>query len=443
MFTILTLSQYIAQQRAARGLQMAQDPWGGRQDNQQNDSKGRDQPPDLDELFNKLIGRRNSNSGGNGDNGDNRRGGGSLPPMNFQFNSKLAGLAGAVLLALWLGSGIYTVKERENGVETVLGKYSNTSKSGLNWRVPYPFGRVEIVDVQSISTMRVGEFKTQKGSVSTQDQRVGQMLTKDENIVEIGAAVQYRISDARAFQFNAADPVEVLGDVVTSAIREVVGANTVDDILTDRRNEWPQQARKIIEETIAAYGLGIEVVALELQDARVPVEVQDAFEDAVRAREDEERLRLQAEAFANERLPIARGHAKQQVQAAKAYAAQIEARAAADATRFAALLNAYQQDKAALRSRLYLETMSAVYADNPKVVLEGDATPIINMNGMANDQTEQKLLEQIAAAHQQADQQTGNHSATSNANPQNNSSASSSGNAAAQDERSRLRSRGR
>lgn len=443
MFTILTLSQYIAQQRAAWGLQMAQDPWGGRQDNQQNDSKGRDQPPDLDELFNKLIGRRNSNGGGNGDNGDNRRGGGSLPPMNFQFNSKLAGLAGAVLLALWLGSGIYTVKERENGVETVLGKYSNTSKSGLNWRVPYPFGRVEIVDVQSISTMRVGEFKTQKGSVSTQDQRVGQMLTKDENIVEIGAAVQYRISDARAFQFNAADPVEVLGDVVTSAIREVVGANTVDDILTDRRNEWPQQARKIIEETIAAYGLGIEVVALELQDARVPVEVQDAFEDAVRAREDEERLRLQAEAFANERLPIARGHAKQQVQAAKAYAAQIEARAAADATRFAALLNAYQQDKAALRSRLYLETMSAVYADNPKVVLEGDATPIINMNGMANDQTEQKLLEQIVAAHQQAEQQTGNHSATSNANPQNNSSASSFGNAAAQDERSRLRSRGR
>lgn len=443
MFTILTLSQYIAQQRAARGLQMAQDPWGGRQDNQQNDSKGRDQPPDLDELFNKLIGRRNSNGGGNGDNGENRRGGGSLPPMNFQFNGKLAGLTGAVLLALWLGSGIYTVKERENGVEIVLGKYSSTSKSGLNWRVPYPFGRVEIVDVQSISTMRVGEFKTQKGSVSTQDQRVGQMLTKDENIVEIGAAVQYRISDARAFQFNAADPVEVLGDVVTSAIREVVGANTVDDILTDRRNEWPQQARKIIEETIAAYGLGIEVVALELQDARVPVEVQDAFEDAVRAREDEERLRLQAEAFANERLPIARGHAEQQVQAAKAYAAQIEARAAADATRFTVLLNAYQQDKAALRSRLYLETMSAVYADNPKVVLEGDATPIINMNDMANDQIGQKLLEQIAAAHQQAEQQTGNHSATSNANPQNNSSASASGNAAAQDERSRLRSRGR
>lgn len=233
--------------------------------------------------------------------------------------------------------------------------------------------------------------------------------------------------------------MEVLGDVVTSAIREVVGANTVDDILTDRRNEWPQQARKIIEETVAAYGLGIEVVALELQDARVPVEVQDAFEDAVRAREDEERLRLQAEAFANERLPIARGSAQQQVQAAKAYAAQVEARAQADATRFSALLAAYQQDKAALRSRLYLDTMSAVYADNPKVLLEGNATPLINMNALSGNTAAQQLLEQMAVAHQEL--QTAPAATTAPAVTPPAPTAEKP--AASQEERGRLRTRGR
>lgn len=431
MFTILSFSQYLSGWRKQRGMQMAQDPWGGRQDD--NERKERNQPPDLDEFFNKLIGKRNS--GGNGDKQNNGRN--ALPPLNVQFNGKFTGLVMVALGALWMASGVYTVKERENGVETILGKYSSTTKSGLNWHIPFPFGRVEIVDVQSISTMRVGEFKTQKGSVSTQDQRVGQMLTKDENIVEIGAAVQYRISDARAFQFNAADPVEVLGDVVTSAIREVVGANTVDDILTDRRNEWPQQARRIIEETVDSYGLGIEVVALELQDARVPVEVQDAFEDAVRAREDEERLRLQAEAFANERLPIARGSAEQQVQAAKAYAARIQARAEAEATRFNEILKAYQQDKEALRSRLYLETMSMVYADNPKVLLEGGATPILNLQTNQN-MLQTQSLETIVSAHQESQSTSAHHTPSPSAN-----NIQQSENSAEQDLRSRLRMRSR
>lgn len=355
------------------------DPWGGDEDNKSSSSppknKG-EQPPDLEEFFANLLNRKPS------DKQDDEEHSGGLPPRKTQeISSKYVLLGGIALAVIWMLSGFYTVNERENGVETLLGRYITTTHSGLNWNWPYPLGRVEKVDVQSIATMRVGEFKTQKGSVSTQDQREGQMLTKDENIVEIGAAVQYRVSDARAYLYRANDPIAVLRDVVTSALREVVGANSVDDVLTDRRNEWPQEAKQIIVSVLNQYDIGIEVVAFELQDARAPVEVQDAFEDAVRAREDEERLRLEAEAYARKRLPIARGDAEQRLQDAKAYAFAVEENAKAQAQRFEHLLLAYQQDKSALRTRLYLDTLNQVYSHSRKVLSEDDnARPIINLS---------------------------------------------------------------
>ncbi|MBR1374625.1 MAG: FtsH protease activity modulator HflK [Cardiobacteriaceae bacterium] len=377
-------------------------------------------PPDLDEFFGRLFGKKKpkepqdanadsdndktennekadgneeeENNGGNGgdSNNSNPPPHDELPPEDISLG-KLISWGITFLLCIWFLSGIYTVKERENGIELFLGKYSETTKSGLNWHFPYPLGSVVKVDVQTITTMRIGEFRTQKGSISTQDQRVGQMLTKDENIVEIGAAVQYRINDAFRYQFNAADPVMVLNDIVTSAIREVVGANTVDDVLTDKRNVWPEQAKQIIVDTVNAYGLGIEIVALELQDARVPVEVQDAFEDAVRAREDEERLRLQAEAFAKERLPIARGESEQILQAANAYAARILAKANADSTRFNDIYRAYEKNKAALKDRLYLDTMTEIYRSNQKVINNSAATPIVNIAGKINTDETNKI----------------------------------------------------
>lgn len=386
MFNMLFLCQRMATLSLRGKLAMAsQDPWGERPDEggQKSPPKNSDQPPDLDELFAKLIGRKGNR--GNGQEPSSPQGGKrpqlpALPP----FSSKLLFLGVGAAFVVWLATGIYTVQERENGVEIVLGRYNATTRSGLNWNWPYPVGRVEKVDVASISTMRVGEFKTQKGSVSTSSQRTGQMLTRDENIVEIGAAVQYRISDPREFLFNANSPVDVLQDIVVSAIREVVGANDVDEVLRDRRNEWPQQARQIITETVKEFGIGVEIVALELQDARAPAEVQDAFEDAVRAREDEERLRLEAEAYANEQLPIARGQAEQMMQQAMAYKVDVLAEANANVSRFDNLLAAYAQDKAVMRERMYLDTMAEVYAKSRKVMVDAaDARPIINLGGAA------------------------------------------------------------
>lgn len=359
---------FMGRRKICRPLAMAEDPWGNRSHSDKNE-----QPPDLDEFFSNLI-RHKKKSGGNEPSNDER------PPLGNMPDKKIIALASFLAALIWCASGIYTVNERENGVEIFLGKFTTTTASGLNWHWPAPIGTVEKVDVQSISTMRVGEFQTRKGSVSTHNQREGQMLTKDENIVEIGAAVQYRINDAKAFLYQAKDPIEVLRDVVTSAIREVVGANTVDEVLKDRRNDWPQESRQIIERTLKDYDIGIEIVAFELQDARAPAEVQDAFEDAVRAREDEERLRLEAEAYRNERVPVARGEAEQHIQRAFAYAVSVEEQAKAQASKFNALLAAYRQDKTAMRDRLYLDSVARVYTQTQKILVDNDnARPIINL----------------------------------------------------------------
>lgn len=354
------------------------DPWG--QEPSNPGPKKEQGPPDLEDFFKNLLNKKRQAPQDPNEPQAPR-------PSRNDFNLPHFNLSAIVLILavggiLWLASGIYTVQERENGVETFLGKYQSSTRAGLNWNWPAPLGKVEKIDVTSISTMRIGELKTQKGSTSTKEQRTGQMLTSDENIVEIGATVQYRIKDARRYLFVANQPEKVLEDIIISAIREVVGANTVDDILRDRRNEWPEQAKQIMVSLLQQYDFGIEIVAFELQDARAPAEVQDAFEDAVRAREDEERARLQAEAFANQRLPAARGEAEQLKQSARAYGAQVLAQAKADTNRFQELLSAYRVNPEVMKTRLYLDTMAMVYANSEKIIIDAPhSRPIINLGG--------------------------------------------------------------
>lgn len=383
--------------------QLAEDPWGQRpEDNRPKNRGDAEGPPDLDELLGRFLKSNRRKNNGDGDNSNNRGDNSFLDPSELSPKHILIGLG--VLLLIWLSSGFYTVREREHGVVLLMGKYHSTSGSGLNWFWPMPIGKVEKVDVQSIQTLRVGEFKTQKGVVSTRDQRIGQMLTKDENIVEIGVAVQYRVNNAQAYLFEAKHPEDLLREVVVGAIREVVGANSVDEVLTDRRGEWPQEARQIITRTVNDYGIGLEVVALEVQDARAPAEVQDAFEDAVRAREDEERLRLQAEAFTNERIPLARGQAAQIVQASEAYAAKTIAKAEGDASRFNSILSAYNLDPKVLRERLYLETLEGVYSASPKVFVDSEGSHLIlNMGDTPNSHDISNIISGFDLSAEQKD----------------------------------------
>ena len=210
-------------------------------------------------------------------------------------------------------------------------------------------------------------------------------------------------------------------------------------MLRDRRNEWPQQARQIITDMANEFGVGVEIVAFELQDARAPVEVQDAFEDAVRAREDEERLRLEAEAYANEQIPVARGEAEQMMQRAIAYQAEIVADAKASVSRFDNLLSAYAEDKTVMRERLYLETMTDIYAKSRKVVVDAEGTrPIINL-GNAGSMAAPLLMQDV----QDSSRNSTSSNNSSNANGAGRNTTTSAPAPSNNDSGSRLRERSR
>ena len=307
------------------------DPWGG-----QNRKPGG--PPDLDEILRKLRQRLPAWSGGG--NGRNSAAG--------------AGLALAALLGLWLLSGFYIVDPAERGVVLRFGQFQRTTMEGPRWHLPFPLERVEKVNVDSIRT------STHKGL----------MLTRDENIVNVEVAVQYRVGDAQHFLFNVRDPEGTLRDATISAVREVIGASTMDFVLGEGRSEVAARTQDLLQRTLDSYGTGLVVTSVNLQDAQPPEQVQSAFEDAIKAREDKQRIINEAYAHANAILPQARGAVARQLEEAQAYRDRRIAEAQGEADRFLALAGEYRQAPDVTRRRLYLETMERLLAANPKVLVE-------------------------------------------------------------------------
>ncbi|HCO43803.1 MAG TPA: FtsH protease activity modulator HflK [Gammaproteobacteria bacterium] len=325
------------------------DPWGRRAD------AG---PPDLDELFRRLR-QRFGGDGGNGGGSAN-----SPPPALW------GGLL-LLLLVLWLASGFYVVSEGERGVVLRFGKFASTATPGLRWHVPYPVERVLRVNIGEIRTAEVGYRgapRDRAGDMATESQ----MLTADENIVDVKLAVQYRVKDAANYVFKVRDPDLTVQQVAESAIREVVGKSRMEFILTEGRDAVAQQVAVLLQETLDRYQAGIEVTSVNMQDAQPPEQVQAAFYDAVKAREDEQRLINEAQAYRNEVIPRARGEVARIVADAEAYKGQIVARAEGEAARFSLLANEYRVAPAVTRQRLYLETMEQVLARTPKVLMQGE-----------------------------------------------------------------------
>ncbi|MGK2941216.1 MAG: FtsH protease activity modulator HflK [Immundisolibacter sp.] len=323
------------------------DPWGRRSD------AG---PPDLDEVFRRLRQR----FGGGGGSG-NSAGSGSPPPA-------LWGAVLGLLAVLWLASGFYLVREGERGVILRFGKFATTTTPGLRWHLPYPVERLLRVNVGKISDIAVGNPNL-GDSDSTSDSL---MLTADENIVDIKLVVQYRIKDAAAYVFNLREPDRTLQQVAESAIREVVGKSRMEFIITEGRDTVAQQVAALTQETLDYYRSGLEVTSVNMQDAQPPEQVQAAFFDAVKAREDEQRLINEAQAYRNEVIPRARGEVARIMADAEAYQGQIVAKAEGEASRFALVATQYRMAPAVTRQRLYLETMEEVLARTPKVLMSGN-----------------------------------------------------------------------
>ena len=325
-------------------------------------------PPDLDELwrdFNrKLGGLFGGGSGRGGRSGGT--GGGFQPDMK---NAGLGiGLIAGIAVLIWLGTGFFIVQEGQQAVITQFGKYKTSVGAGFNWRLPYPIQRHELVFVTQIRSVDVGRDTVIKAT----GLRESAMLTEDENIVEIKFAVQYRLNDARAFLFESKSPSEAVVQAAETAVREVVGKMKMDSALSEERDQIAPRVRALMQTILDRYKVGIEVVGINLQQGgvRPPEQVQAAFDDVLKAGQERERAKNEAEAYANDVVPRALGTASRLKEEAEAYKSRIVAQAQGDAQRFRSILTEYQKAPQVTRDRLYLETMQQIYGNVTKVLVD-------------------------------------------------------------------------
>ncbi|MFN4003259.1 MAG: FtsH protease activity modulator HflK [Hylemonella sp.] len=322
-------------------------------------------PPDLDEIwrdFNrKLAGLFGGGRGGRG--GGN---GGRQPDMKSAGVG--VGLIAAIAVLIWLGTGFFIVQEGQQAVITQFGRYHSTVGAGFNWRLPYPIQRHEMVFVTQIRSVDIGRDVIIKAT----GLRESAMLTEDENIVEIKFAVQYRLNDARAFLFESRNPTDAVVQAAETAVREVVGKMKMDAALSEERDQIAPRVRKLMQDILDRYKVGIEVVGINLQQGgvRPPEQVQAAFDDVLKAGQERERLKNEAQAYANDVVPRAIGTASRLKEEAQAYKARIVAQAQGDAQRFRLVLGEYQKAPQVTRDRLYLEAMQQIYSNVTKVMVE-------------------------------------------------------------------------
>jgi modulator of FtsH protease HflK len=274
----------------------------------------------------------------------------------------------AVIVLIWLGTGFFIVQEGQQAVITQFGRYKSTVGAGFNWRLPYPIQRHETIYVSQIRSVDIGRDSVVKAT----GLRDSAMLTMDENIVEIKFAVQYRLKDARAWLFESKSPAEAVVQAAETAVREVVGKMRMDSALAEERDQIAPRVRSLMQSILDRYNIGVEVVGINLQQGgvRPPEQVQAAFDDVLKAGQERERAKNEAQAYANDVIPRAVGAASRLTQEADGYKSRIIAQAQGDAQRFKSLLAEYQRAPQVTRDRLYLETMQQIYSNVTKVLIE-------------------------------------------------------------------------
>ncbi len=312
------------------------DPWGKRKPD-------RGQFAELTEWLKKL--QRQWNGGEPSPKGPGNN--------NAAINMLIAG--SVIILALvWVASGIYIVQTGDKAVVFRFGAYQRTMTPGPHWHVPFPVERVEFIKVDRIRVTN----------------ETGTMITADENIIEVEWAIQYRVLDVADYLFNLQQPDATLKDVGSAAIREVIGQAKMDFVLGEGRSEVATMTQEILQTVLDQYNSGLMVTAVNLQDAQPPSEVQNAFEDAVMAREDEVRLRNEATAYANDVIPKARGHAARLMEKAQGYRQQVISGAEGETARFMAIYQAYEASPEVLKKRLFLDMIESVLSSGSKTMLD-------------------------------------------------------------------------
>lgn len=358
-------------------------PWG--RPGGQGGGGNNQEPPDLDELVERLqasiarmFGGGKGRRPGGGSSGGGGKGG------NVAGTLIIAGIVGFAVL-FWPGRAFYTVEPEEAGVVMRFGNYVRTTEPGLHFKLPWPIETVELPQVTETHTIEIGE----------NNRAESEMLTRDENIVDIAFTVQWRVDLAspdgiRDYVFNVRDPESTVRAVAESAIREVVGTSDLQPIITTARAEVSQRTRELMQQTLDEYQAGIEVLQVNLQRSQAPQSVIDAFRDVDAAAQDAERARLQATAYANDILPRARGEAARLVQEAEGYRDSVIAEAQGEADRFVAVYEEYAQAPEVTRRRMFLETMEGVIGRSELIILDGDggAVPYLPLDQLGRQRGE-------------------------------------------------------
>jgi membrane protease subunit HflK len=327
-------------------------------------------PPDLDEIWrnvnrrmNELFGRRREPQDAGGDGGG----------PGFKLPLGGLGLLVALVIVIWLASGFYIVDEGRRGVVTRFGKYTETTLPGPRWHLPFPVETVELVDFSQVKTIEIGYRNTPKNKIDKE----AVMLTEDENIIDIQFAVQYNLKSAESYVFNNRRPDQIVAYVAESAIREVVGKAKMDFALYEGREQIAKQTEQLMQQNLDRYGTGVFVQKVTLQNVQPPDKVQAAFDDAVKAGQDRERLKNEGQAYANDVVPRARGMAARLIEEANGYQTEVEQRAQGDAERFNRILVEYTKAPGVTRERLYLDMMQSVLGNSSKVLVDQKSTSLL------------------------------------------------------------------
>ena len=372
--------------------------WGrGSQNNNQDDKKSPDSPPDLEQIWKDLNQRLARFLGQNGDGNGNGDKGGNFNPD--PVNAKLG--VGAIVLVfvfVWLISGAFIVQEGQTAVITTFGKYSHVAGAGMNWRWPYPIQNHEIVDVSQVRTVEVGY----RSNVKSKQARESLMLTDDENIVDIQFAVQYKLKNAVEWLYSNRDQDEIIRQVAETSIREIVGKSKMDFVLYEGREKVASDVAALMEQILARYKAGVQIANVQMQGVQPPEQVQAAFDDAVKAGQDKERQKNEGQAYANDVIPKARGEASRMLQEAEGYKSRVVANAEGNASRFKQVLSEYQKAPVVTRDRMYLETMQQIFASTSKVLMDtksGNNMVYLPLDKMMS-QTETSNTKAVAASAQ-------------------------------------------
>jgi membrane protease subunit HflK len=332
------------------------DPQWGNNGNRNKNSG----PPDLDELWKRLNQRINGMFGNKGPEG------GDDSPVGMPGGGNLLGLLIGALVLVWVASGFYIVDTGQRGVVLRFGQYVETTEPGPRWHLPWPIESREVVNVDQVRTVEIGY----RNSVKSKVLKESLMLTDDENIIDLQFAVQYILKDPVEFLFVNRAPEDTVLQVAETAMREIVGKSKMDFVLYEGRADIAARAKVLMQQILDRYKTGISISQVTLQNIQPPEQVQAAFDDAVKASQDRERVKNEAEAYANDVIPRARGFASRLKEEAQGYKQSVIANAEGEASRFAQILTEYQKAPQVTRQRMYLDTMQTVMNNTSKVVVD-------------------------------------------------------------------------